>query len=322
MYSVSEINIPAGWDLVSATCDDGSDPSAIDLNPGETVVCVFVNEETGIPLGTIIVGKQTTPAGATESFEFSTNYSANFFLSDGEASLSGPLSPGIYSVSEINIPTNWVLTSATCDDGSDPSTISLGDGETVFCVFVNTQTPIDITAKVDVGMLDEDAEVAIAAGGAPSAGAQAAPGMELIKTATPDQVDEPGDLVTYAFTVNNLSPTAPLTVGSLTDSVYGDLNGQGTCALPHTIPAGGSYTCQVTTLVSGNPGDQVTNVATAETSPSSDSDAATVAAQAPGEVPGDVPPVVPEASTLLLLGSAASGLAAYIGLQVRSRRRR
>ena len=34
------------------------------------------------------------------------------------------------------------------------------------------------------------------------------------------------------------------------------------------------------------------------------------------------PPVVPEASTLLLLGSAATGLAGYVGLQIRARRRR
>jgi hypothetical protein len=35
-----------------------------------------------------------------------------------------------------------------------------------------------------------------------------------------------------------------------------------------------------------------------------------------------VPPVVPEASTLLLLGSSATGLAAYVGLQIRARRNR
>lgn len=34
------------------------------------------------------------------------------------------------------------------------------------------------------------------------------------------------------------------------------------------------------------------------------------------------PPVVPEASSLILLGSSAAGLAAYVGLQVRARRRR
>jgi hypothetical protein len=33
------------------------------------------------------------------------------------------------------------------------------------------------------------------------------------------------------------------------------------------------------------------------------------------------PPVVPEASTLILMVSAAGGLAAYAGLQIRARRR-
>jgi hypothetical protein len=50
----------------------------------------------------------------------------------------------------------------------------------------------------------------------------------------------------------------------------------------------------------------------------------------PGQQPpGDAPPVpdpetpfVPEASTFLLLGSAASGLAGYVGLQIRARRRK
>ena len=61
------------------------------------------------------------------------------------------------------------------------------------------------------------------------------------------------------------------------------------------------------------PGDSVTHVVTAKSNPFSDSAASTVAM---GEVP-----VVPEASPLLLLGGAVSGLAAYMGLQFRSRRR-
>jgi uncharacterized repeat protein (TIGR01451 family) len=36
----------------------------------------------------------------------------------------------------------------------------------------------------------------------------------------------------------------------------------------------------------------------------------------------ETPPVIPEASTLLLLGSAASGMAGYVGLQIRTRRRK
>jgi Prealbumin-like fold domain len=39
-YDVAE-TVPAGWNLVSATCDDGSDPASIDLSGGESVTCTF-----------------------------------------------------------------------------------------------------------------------------------------------------------------------------------------------------------------------------------------------------------------------------------------
>lgn len=39
-YDVAE-TVPAGWNLVSAACDDGSDPASIGLSGGETVTCTF-----------------------------------------------------------------------------------------------------------------------------------------------------------------------------------------------------------------------------------------------------------------------------------------
>jgi hypothetical protein len=41
-YSLAQ-SLPAGWDLESATCDDGSSPSNIDVSANETVTCTFVN---------------------------------------------------------------------------------------------------------------------------------------------------------------------------------------------------------------------------------------------------------------------------------------
>jgi hypothetical protein len=41
-YSVSE-TVPAGWDQTSATCDKGETPASLDVEPGETVTCTFVN---------------------------------------------------------------------------------------------------------------------------------------------------------------------------------------------------------------------------------------------------------------------------------------
>lgn len=43
-YSVSE-ELPEGWTLESASCDDGSAVDAIEVSPGETVTCTFVNDE-------------------------------------------------------------------------------------------------------------------------------------------------------------------------------------------------------------------------------------------------------------------------------------
>ena len=46
-YDVAE-TVPAGWNLVSASCDDGSNPASIGLSAGETVTCTFHDaRETG-----------------------------------------------------------------------------------------------------------------------------------------------------------------------------------------------------------------------------------------------------------------------------------
>jgi hypothetical protein len=46
-YDVAE-TVPAGWNLVSSTCSDGSDPASIGLGAGETVTCTFHDaRETG-----------------------------------------------------------------------------------------------------------------------------------------------------------------------------------------------------------------------------------------------------------------------------------
>ncbi|HLS43943.1 MAG TPA: SpaA isopeptide-forming pilin-related protein [Ornithinicoccus sp.] len=43
-YTVDE-TVPTGWNLVSATCDNGDDPTtSIDLEAGDDVTCTFVNE--------------------------------------------------------------------------------------------------------------------------------------------------------------------------------------------------------------------------------------------------------------------------------------
>ena len=141
-YSVAE-TVPAGWDLASATCNDGSPVSAIVVGPNETVRCVFTNVKDA----NIVVEKQTNPDGDTQAFTFTASYDGDgFSLADGQSNDSGDLDPGMYSVSE-TVPQDWDLASAVCDDQSSPSSIGLSAGETVTCVFTNEKDAKIIVEK-------------------------------------------------------------------------------------------------------------------------------------------------------------------------------
>ncbi len=85
------------------------------------------------------------------------------------------------------------------------------------------------------------------------------PTITVDKSASPTTVPEPGDDVEFTVEVTNNSP-GPVELTSLVDSNYGDLDGQGTCALPQLIGSGSHYTCVFTQLVSGNAGDSHTNI--------------------------------------------------------------
>ena len=88
-YSVAE-TVPAGWDLKSTVCTDGSPANAIAVGPDETVRCVFTNEKDA----NIVVEKQTNPNGDTQVFAFNASYDADgFSLSDGQQNDSGDLEP-------------------------------------------------------------------------------------------------------------------------------------------------------------------------------------------------------------------------------------
>ena len=117
-YAVTEAATSSEWDQTGATCSDGSDPAAIALDPGETVVCTFTNTMRGH----LIVNKVASPSGDPQAFDFSLSGGPDainqaFSLSDGGSHDSGPVRPGAYAVSEAAV-AGWDLESATCDDGS------------------------------------------------------------------------------------------------------------------------------------------------------------------------------------------------------------
>ena len=145
-YSVSEA-VPEGWSLASLTCSDGSPNGEIEVSAAEVVTCTFRNEA----YGRIVVMKETDPAGSPYSFSFSWSWYPWWFgLRDGEHKDSGLVPEGTYSVYEQSSPPGWELASATCSDGSAPSSISLDPGEVVTCTFINrAQGRITVVKQTD-----------------------------------------------------------------------------------------------------------------------------------------------------------------------------
>lgn len=91
------------------------------------------------------------------------------------------------------------------------------------------------------------------------------PSIAVTKTADPTSVPEPGGTVTFTVRVDNTSAET-VTLTTLTDTVHGDLDGQGTCAVTQAIPPSDFYTCAFTAPVSGSHGDVVTDTVTASAS--------------------------------------------------------
>jgi Tol biopolymer transport system component/agmatine/peptidylarginine deiminase len=149
-YAVSVASV-SGWDLQSATCSNGSPVSNIDVTPGQTITCTFVNQKRG----SIAIVKDAQPNDA-QDFTFNTGGGlgvSSFQLdddSDGTLSNTHNISDVVpasgYSVSEV-VPSGWDQSSATCNDGSPVSNISVSAGESVTCTFVNQKRGSIVVVK-------------------------------------------------------------------------------------------------------------------------------------------------------------------------------
>ncbi len=226
-YSVSE-TVPQGWDLASAVCDDGSNPSSIGLAAGETVTCVFTNEKDA----KIIIEKQTLPNADPQAFHFDASYDeGGFSLSDGQSNDSGDLAPGTYAVSE-DVPAGWALTSAICSDESNPASISLAAGETVRCVFTNTKRGTIIVEKQTIP--------------------DGTPGTFTFSGDAAGSIADNGQIVVPNLLPGTYTSTEALTEGwNLTSIACSDANSTGALATRtarFTLEAGETVKCTFTNL--------------------------------------------------------------------------
>ena len=165
---------------------------------------------------------------------------------------------------------------------SVPQAIAAGSSYSCsFTATVNGNAGDTETDTVTATLADDDGNTITPSDSATVTITDVASSIAVTKTASPTSVDEPGGSVTFTVQVDNTGTVDDVTINSLSDDVHGDLDGQGTCSVPQTITAGGSYTCSFTATVNGNAGDTETDTVTAsgtddDSNPVSAQDSATV----------------------------------------------
>ena len=157
-FNVTEANLPPMWKQISDVCDNGDVASMVTVEAGELVECTFVNDFEMNPGLWIIKQVRGTLPDGDYSFESDTP-EGDFVITtvgfEGEFHIDD-LPPGTYNVNEVN---DEFLVSATCDNGDDPSAVTLEKDEMVTCTFVNRDRqvggeflPIDNTSLFLAGL--------------------------------------------------------------------------------------------------------------------------------------------------------------------------
>ena len=227
-YVVSEDAPPAGYAQTGISGDCAAD-GTVTVAAGMQKTCTIKNDDIS-PKLIVIKHVANDEAGTSTAANFTMSVTGT---SPSPASFAGAeapgtevlIRPGTYSVSETG-PTGYTgAFSAGC-------TGSIALGETKTCTVTNS---------------DNDTPSSIL----------------VTKTADPTSLPEPGGSASFSVSVKNTSAVDSVTISSLTDDVYGDLDGKGTCDVPQTIAAGATYSCSFTGAVSGNAGSQHTDVVTA-----------------------------------------------------------
>jgi hypothetical protein len=255
IYSVEEL-VPTGWDLKSATCSDSSAPSVIDLAPGETVTCTFIND----PLPTVDLVKDVTPSTLAEPGG-AFNYTLTIYNTSVEPVTITALTDNNPLPAECTVLINQIIPA----------------GGSVSCTYSVTHTePGSYPNTASVTVQDDDGKTASDTDNETVAVTDVIPTVDLVKDVTPATRVEPGGAFDYTLTIYNTS-LEPVTLTALTDT--NALPTSCTDLIGQTIPVGGSVSCaySVTHTEPGSyPNTASVTVEDNEGNPASDEDTETV----------------------------------------------
>lgn len=158
-YDVAE-TVPAGWNLVSSSCSDGSSPGSIGLSAGETVTCTFHNaRETGAIL--ITKTRKHAAGGSGDQPHAGVTFKvtggnlpaagiAGVTDANGELCVSGLVLSsfvGGYTVTE-TVPAGYAADGATAKAVSVTTESTCGDDNEANVSFGNTPLT-DVTVSVN-----------------------------------------------------------------------------------------------------------------------------------------------------------------------------
>jgi uncharacterized repeat protein (TIGR01451 family) len=259
-YDVSETEDPRYTASYSADCKDGS------IDYGESKTCTITN--TRKPSG-IEIEKVASPTSVAEPGGQVTFTLAIRNTSPADTVTITELDDSVYGD---------LFTRGDCGalDGAQlaPDNGAAGGPDETTCSFSETVSGNAGDQHHNVATVtghDEDERPVTDSDFADVDITDVAPSITVTKTADPVTLPEPGGPVEFTVEVRNNSVASDtVTITSLVDDPDGagpaqeiDLDGMGSCDVPQTIQPGGTYTCKFTRTVTGNAGDQKTDVVTA-----------------------------------------------------------
>jgi hypothetical protein len=264
-YTVTEA-AETGWTLSGLACDDptgGSTTSrttrtaTIGLAEADDVSCTFTNTRNA----SISVDKTASPTTVPEPGGAVT---FDVTITNDSAVSSVTITTLTDSVYGTITTVAGAVTATTC---SVPQTIAaLGSYRCSFTALVSGDAGSSHTDTVTASGTDALGNPVTDSDDATVTVTDVLPLVLAVKSVTPTTLPEPGGSATFTVEITNPSTAVePISLTSLVDDVYGNLDGRGTCDVTPAVSLapGATYSCTFTGDVVGDAGSVHTDTVTA-----------------------------------------------------------